>query len=409
MANVHSTSGEFVPAKISRPERVAQWLSETSTNWIPLFGFVITALLTVISVTFNYELGKMSAVDEISQQLLPKGYALLDFGALFLAGLLGMISTSIWRKAIAWIWFLFLLSLSLWAAASFTMSVDVRLASSDLNHAIEQKKTEVESLNKDVEIWQQNVVEAVQFKTKHQNTLTQVQARQKTASDELHQLESKLTAPTMVIYEQTASLIGIAADTLNLIVRLLWSAAITLSPLVFSLIGYAEFRKKPQGSTPPQTKAPLPSKMTNSSTSWQDKLQSWRHRRDVRKNTKRTVRESRMQTPNELRQKNAELTENRATQTHFVAAPRASVDPMKGNNQHTEAVELNGLNHAKIWLKEQPVGRVTRDKITKASKIKSREGVTKVITSLIDLGLLKKLANGQYIKPDRPILQLVQP
>ena len=80
MANVHSTSGEFVPAKISYPERLAQWLSETSTNWLPLFGFVITALLTVISVTFNFELGKMSAVDEVSQQLLPKGYALLDFG-----------------------------------------------------------------------------------------------------------------------------------------------------------------------------------------------------------------------------------------------------------------------------------------------------------------------------------------
>ena len=84
------------------------------------------------------------------------------------------------------------------------------------------------------------------------------------------------------------------------------------------------------------------------------------------------------------------------------------MNPIKGNNQHTEAVDLNGLNHAKLWLKEQPAGRVTRDKITKASKIKSREGVTKVISSLIDLGLLKQLANGQYIKPDRPTLQLVQ-
>ena len=408
MANVHSTSGEFVPAKISRPERLAQWLSETSTNWLPLFGFIITALLTVISVTFNYELGKMSAVDEVSQQLLPKGYALLDFGALFLAGLLGMISTSIWRKAIAWVWFVFLLSLSLWAAASFTVSVDARLASRDLNHAIEQKKTEVESLNKEVEIWRQNVAEAVDFKTKHQNTLTQVQARQKTASDELHQLESKITAPTMVIYEKTASLMGVAADTLNLMVRLLWSAAITLSPLVFSLIGYAEFRKKPQGSTSPQIKAPLPSEMTANRSSWPEKLQNWQNQRKVRQFIKKTTNQRQAKNANELRQKNAELTESRATQSNFVAAPRENIAPLKGNNQHTEAVELNGLNHAKLWLKEQPAGRVTRDKITRASKIKSREGVTKVITSLIDLGLLRKLANGQYIKPDRPMLQLIK-
>lgn len=405
MANVHSTLGSSLPAKTSRPERLAHWLSETSTNWFPLFGFVITVLLTVISVTFNYELGKMSAVDEVSRQLLPKGYALLDFGALFLAGLLGMISTSIWRKAIAWVWFVFLLSLSLWAAASFTMSVDARLASSDLNHAIEQKKTEVKALNNDVEIWHQNVAESVNFKTKHQNTLTQVQARQKAASDELHQLESKLTAPTMVIYERTSPLIGVTADTLNLIIRLLWSAAITLSPLVFSLIGYAEFRKKPQGSIQPQIKTPLPSEMTTSSTSWKENLQNWRDRHKVRRFLAQTKR---AKSANELRQKNEELLENRATQPNFVAAPRGDIAPLKGNNQHTEAVDLNGLNHAKLWLTEQPAGRVTRDKITKASKIKSRGGVTKVITSLIDLGLLKRLANGQYIKPDRPALQLVR-
>lgn len=404
MANVHSTSGESISAKTSRPERLAQWLSETSTNWLPLFGFVITALLTVISVTFNYELGKMSAVDEISQQLLPKGYALLDFGALFLAGLLGMI-TSIWRKAIAWVWFAFLLSLSLWAAASFTMSVDARLANSDLNHAIEQKKIEVEALNKDVEIWHQNVAESVNFKTKHQNTLTQVQARQKTASDELHQLESKLTAPTMVIYERIAPLIGVTADTLNLIIRLLWSTAITLSPLVFSLIGYAEFRKKPQGSTQPQIKAPLPSEMTTTRSSWTEELQNWRNQRKVRQFLAKTKR---AKNANELQQKKAELPENRAIQPNFVAAQREAVTPIKGNNQHTEAVDLNGLNHAKAWLQEQAAGRVTRDKITKASKIKSREGVSKIIASLIDLGLLKKLANGQYIKPERPILQVVK-
>ena len=119
-----------------------------------------------------------TSVDETSKSLLPYGYALLDLCCLFLAGYVGIKSRSVTRKLIAWIWFAFLLSLSLWAAASFTLAIDAQQESRDLTHAIEQKRIEVESLNQEVEIWRQNVAAAVKFKTKHQNTLKEVQARQ---------------------------------------------------------------------------------------------------------------------------------------------------------------------------------------------------------------------------------------
>jgi len=220
-------------------------------------------------------------------------------------------------------------------------------------------------------------------------------------SDELQAMERNLPKPTMAIYNMTAPLLGMTPETLQTLVRLLWAGALTLSPLVIMLLINAE---KPT-TTLPRQKAPLPAEVTTTRASWTEKLQNWQNKRKVRKFM---AQKQQAKPAFELRQKNAELPENRASQINFVAAQGKNVAPVKGNNQHTEAVDLNGLNHAKAWLQEQAKGRVTRDKITRASKIKSREGVSKIIKALIEAGLLQRLANGQYIKPERPILQLVK-
>jgi len=101
----------------SKPEKVARWLFTTSGNYKYILGFLLITALTVISIRFNYELGKLSAVDETSKELLPAGYALLDLCALFLSGYVAVKSQSFIRKCIAWGWFGVLLALSLWAAA----------------------------------------------------------------------------------------------------------------------------------------------------------------------------------------------------------------------------------------------------------------------------------------------------
>ena len=80
---------------------------------------------------------------------------------------------------------------------------------------------------------------------------------------------------------------------------------------------------------------------------------------------------------------------------------------MKGHNGATPAEELNGLKYAKEWLREQPIGRVTRHKLGLVSKIKNREGVTKVIDALIDQGLLERLSNGHLAKP-KGFLRLIK-
>jgi len=114
MANANGTLSR---ATKSKPELLAQWMFDNTGQFRNLLAFLLIAALTIISIKFNIELGRLSAVDETSKQLLPTGYALLDLSALFLSGYVGIKSQSRGRKFAAWGWFMFLLYLSLWAAA----------------------------------------------------------------------------------------------------------------------------------------------------------------------------------------------------------------------------------------------------------------------------------------------------
>lgn len=383
----------------SKPEKVAKWLFTTSGNYRQILGFLLIAALTIISIRFNYELGKLSAVDATSGQLLPAGYALLDLCALFLSGFVGIKSRSFVRKVIAWVWFGVLLSLSLWAAASFTLSVDSRLANTDLTHAIEQKQLEVESLNIEVTTWRINVAQAVNFKTKHQNTLNGVQSRQSVAAKELHALETSLIAPTMAIYHKAAPYTPFDADTLSLIVRLIWAGAMTLSPLVIVLLVVAEFDTTAQPIPQPcKTKLTKNTGITNRWSSWKKSAVDWSNCRKMRRvlataQTATLARDTKEQT-----QAHTEMKKNKALQPKAIAPIASHITPITGHNQHTRTLDLNGLQYAMEWIAKQPQGRVTRAKLSYAAKVRTREGVTRIIDALIDRRILVRVGNGQLYK-----------
>lgn len=229
------------PQQRSAPERWAEWLFKTCGSWRNILAFALVVALTYISIRFNYELGKLSAVDETSKTLLPSGYALLDLSALFLSGYVGLKTRSPIRKLIAWIWFAFLLCLSLWAAAAFTMSVDYRQSLAPLDAQIEQKQRELATQRASVETWQKNVEDAVVYKTKHQGTLSREQIKETMLAGELAHLESQRVPPAQIIYERAAPYVGIDAATLQLTIRLLWAAALTLSPIILVLLVAVEF------------------------------------------------------------------------------------------------------------------------------------------------------------------------
>lgn len=418
----------------SKPEKIARWLFAMSGNYKYILGFLLITALTVISIRFNYELGKLSAVDETSKELLPAGYALLDLCALFLSGYVAVKSQSFIRKCIAWGWFCVLLALSLWAAATFTISIDNRLQSKDLMHAIEQKKTEVDGLNDEVKTWRENVKNAVKFKTKHQKTLDGIQARQKIASDELRALEKILVAPTMAIYDKAAPYTPLDADTLSLVVRLIWSGAMTLSPLVIVLLIVAELNTTPATPPKPHKEESTPNAETaDRLASWRNRFENWRNKR----NLSRLMATLKRNSTHELKETNAEMQAPSALQPMLVSAltPNASpktvesvaqnepftakegdkvlrfpntvnrelsnVKPKKGHNQHTTTSDLNGLKYALEWLARQPVGRITRAKLGHAAKIHTRDGVTRIIDTLIEEGYLVRAGNGQLYRADK--------
>lgn len=349
-------SKSITSVRLSKPELFAQWLFNNAGQFRNLLAFLLIAALTLISIKFNIELGRLSAVDETSKQLLPTGYALLDLSCLFLSGYVGIKSQSIGRKAAAWGWFIFLLCLSLWAAASFTLSIDARANNSDLEHRIEQQRIVVDNLNSDVLTWKKNVAEAVNFKSKHQKTLESVQVKQRQGADTLHALESELPNPTMAIYEMAAPVVGLAPALLNTVVRLLWAGALTLSPIVIMLLVGAE-------------------------------LSSGKAKKVRRDDT----------------QKNATLPKNSATQDKV----NYHIEPVKGNNWTTPVEALNGLKYVREWLKKQEAGRVTRHKIALVSKLKSREAVGKIIDALIDENKLERLTNGHLTITGKKGLTLI--
>ena len=381
MANANTTLSRTQ----SKPERLALFLFKHAANWRLMLAFLLVVSLTAISVTFNVLLGEMSGIEgTLSKYIFPTGYALLDLSALFLCGYVGLKAIGWFKWLLAWSWFGFLLCLSLWAAATFTLAIDSQRHSASTEHSIDQKRSELYSINSDVDLWRSNVANTERFRTRYQDKLEDIQHRQLMASDELAAMEANLPQPTMAIYNMVAPYFGFTPESLQTIVRLLWAAALTLSPLVIMLLINNE---KPTTSAPKAKQSPLPTKKT--------KLSMWTHLGSLIASKFSLKKRAVLQRTPE-RETVAEFTEDRATQTEFPAL----IDPVKGHNGATPAEHLNGLKYCLEWLKIQPTGRVTRAKLGLVSKIKNREGVTKIITALIDQGRLVRLNNGQLSKPE---------
>jgi len=387
-----------------RLERFADWLAAFLKSGRPLLGLALVGAIGYISLRFNYELGKLSAVDDVSGQLLPAGYALLDICALFLSGLIGMKAHSAWCKGFAWLWFGFLVSLSLWAAASFTLSIDARLENKPLADEVARQKVVVDGLAVNVTTWQKNVDQAVKFKTKHQNTLNGIQAKFLDESEKLSALENQITPPAMSIYNTAAPLMGLTPDNLNLFVRLLWSAALTLSPLVLGLLGWAAWEERKPPEDKPKKKAPLLSTIRNTSGTWKENAIKWNRQRKARSFMKKHARPSapvaieERETPSTLRKNSGNV--GTFPTLHSVKTANTNISPIKGHNMHTQGADMNGLRYAREWLEGQPQGRIKREKLAFASKIKGREGVNKIIKVLLEEGVLDRHKNGQLYKPE---------
>lgn len=238
----------------SYPVRITNWLFSTIGNWRTLMGGLIAVGLTVVSIKFNLELAKAMSVDQDSKNLLMAGFGMLDLACVFLAGFIGIRSRSPFRKLVAWLLFAYLLCLSLWASVAYALAIDARKANTANNHAIELKQSEVTTQQRNVELWQSNLAQTTRFKTRYSGLLNQEQTKLSTLQAELSALESSLPAPTMAIYNRVAPHAGMTPDNLALLVRILWSVALVLSPIVLLPLLAVELVNSPTPQNVPDDK-----------------------------------------------------------------------------------------------------------------------------------------------------------
>ena len=422
MTNSNDTASSCL--KKSFPEKLADWLFKTSSNWRNVRGFLLIAALTCISISFNVELGRLSAVDETSATLLPVGYALLDLASLFISGYLGIKAVSKIRKIIAFTWFTFLLALSLWAAATFTISIDTQVEYKDNYEVIKNKKEDIASLAIQVNSWTTKVVETTRYSTSYQRELNSIKDQKRQAEAELKAIEDQTPKPLMAIYDRAAPYTPFSAETLNLIIRLCWAAAMTISPLLLGLLLVTNDAKNRNNSASQDSS-------TREKKSLKTRINDFIRRQKVKRFIARSTAYNMKAKQQQLeRQKPLKIEPHQhdimPTTTTFKTAHAAlkdseiaaldrekieldreiielekqeKINGIKGHNRHTETLSLNGLKYAQAWLEKVGEGqRITRAKLTTVSKLKSREAVSKVITALIEANQLVQRDNGHYYK-----------
>lgn len=364
MASVDSTTA--LPTTPRKPEQVAVWLYDHLSSYRGLLGLLVIAGLTIVSIAFNYQLGKITASDPLSKQLLPLGFALLDGGCLFLAGYVGIKSRSLFLKTIAWGWFLFLLSLSLWACASFTVAVDAQINKSSTDQLIDAKHQDLEAAQKQIKIWQNKLANTSLYNRAYQRELDQITLRRDGLLSEISALRRDNPPPSLAIYYKINPLLPwqLSPEQLASIVRFVWSAALVVTPLLLTLLVSAGIET---------SSLPNPS--------------------SIRKKPELTE---------ELPEKTSKFTKKQRSSGKFPSAvPTANcsteqenLSPVFGNNQHTPVDYLKALDATRSWLSTQE-GRVNRNQITSASGVRNRKTIDKVIAKLIEERLLMRMGNGQ--------------
>ncbi len=380
-----------------------------------LVGMFAVVGLTVISITFNYQLGKLSAgdADDVSSLLMPLGYSMLDIVALFLCGYVAIKTQDAFRKTVAWVWFGIILSLSLWAAMSYAVSVDYRTQTKDHPAKVAAQQAIVQSTAANVATWQDNLDQTTLYKTKYQATLSDAQRKHQQAVDELNMLLDDKLPPALAIYYKVAPWFGtdsmgfdrVSPEGMATAMRMIWAAALTLSPLIVMMLIVAEFAStttptqyvEQENPTPPRTTPPTDDKP-------RDKKPQPKEPEHYAE--KPTLRGNFGTTPAPVP---AMSTVTAKYKDPIVTKLSEKVEGIKGHNKHTDTAELNGLRKAKIWLENKPAGRITRTKLQIAAEVKGREGMTRIIDSLIQSGHLVRLNNNQLAKPEkrRPILKSI--
>lgn len=225
--------------------RLGSWLFEQSGHFWLILAFLVIAGLMGISLAFNYSLGEAQGADPTSTLLLPRGYAGLDIASIVLLSAVATFSGRALRKAAAIIWATFLVSLSLWAAFSFTLMTDEikRRDSLNVDEVIQEKKTAIEQAQSDIDYWAAKKSKTIRYKQMYQDRQNAAAQVKDELLNELQGLRADSYPPALTINYRVAALLedsrlAVDAGSIATTVRLLFSAALTLTPIILvTLLG----------------------------------------------------------------------------------------------------------------------------------------------------------------------------
>lgn len=347
----------------SNAENLAYKWFNTFNEHKMLIGFGAMIALTVCSIYFNFRLGRLnSSATDMTWWIMPLSYSFLDLALL-------MISMTIFTKAVrgvlwavSWVWFFFLLGLSLFACLSCIIALDAEKSSSGDGFKRQQLERALADANSSVSTWQLNTKLTVKHKSRFQDRLDgEIEKRDKIVK-EISKLDAT-TPPSQIIFEKMEPFLPIwlSVDGFQTIARLVFGFAMICTPLILGAIlsqvfGIISHHFQPD----PGTKKRLSPGENNSfhKNKWQNF--------DNPANT-------------------APISAERAHDTGSEAEPAT--------------LDYEALGRVREWL-EGESGRITRARIKYRSGNLPYDSVSLIIQELLNEGSLRRLANGQLATPE---------
>ena len=231
MANSNCTTGTFQPRALSRAERLGYWINDNILNLRILVGAIACVMLAGISITFNYQLGLMLSSDPTSKKLLPLGYALLDVAGLFISGYISVNAKRRVSRLVGGLWFIFLLTLSLFAAWTYQCAIDHKTLNATTQAEMSRLEQAIERENKNVSYWDDQKELTSRFKSRYSDKAKESIERRDQYEKSLTGLQRASYPASLAVFYKTPFLRNDPQTSIT-IMRFVLASAMTLTPLI---------------------------------------------------------------------------------------------------------------------------------------------------------------------------------
>jgi len=205
---------------MSKTESLSLSIVKFAADFRLLFALFLVAGGTLVSAYFNYILGNWIGSSTVfGLSLLGCLYASLDFAFVYVGCMVFRVSGLL--RVVTGVWSIVLLSLSVWACATYVIASDAK--NSPTQYRIEQLERSVEDAKRSITAWTDKISRTTTHTTRWSNQRAEEVGRLATYETELTTLRSELPSPATAIFAK----FGI--EDSQFIVRTVFGIAFVLS------------------------------------------------------------------------------------------------------------------------------------------------------------------------------------